>query len=75
MEATTAPRPMKRACMAKPLVRCSGGKRSETKARKGSMLMLIEASIIQSSPAAIHRADELGMATSAREASRAPARK
>ena len=71
----TAPRPMKSACMANPRVRCSGGKRSATKARKGSMLMLMEASMTQSSPAAIHSAVELGMATSANEASSAPTRK
>ena len=40
--------------MAKPRVRCSGGSMSATKARNGSMLMLMEASRIQSSPAAIH---------------------
>ena len=61
--------------MEKPRVRCSGGSRSATNARKGSMLMLIEASITHSSPAAIHSADELGMAMSAKEASSAPMRK
>jgi hypothetical protein len=75
MDAMTAPRPMKSACMAKPRVRCSGGRRSATKARKGSMLMLMDASITQRSPAAIHSADTLGIATSAPEASRAPTRK
>ena len=39
------------------------------------MLMLMEASITQSSPAAIHSADEFGMAMSAKEASSAPTRK
>ena len=75
MEAITAPRPMKRACMEKPRVRCPGGRRSATNARKGSMLMLIEASSTHSRPAAIHNPGELGMAMSAKEASSAPTRK
>src|SRR5262249_60463920 len=75
MDAMTAPRPMKRACMANPRVRCLGGTRSATKARKGSMLMLMEASITQSSPAAIQSVDTLGMAASAKDASSAPAKK
>ena len=59
-EATTAPRPMKRLCMAKPAVRWPSGSMSATKARNGSMLMLMEASRIQSMPAAIHSADAVG---------------
>ena len=39
------------------------------------MLMLIDASSIHSRPAAIHSADEFGMAISANEASIAPTRK
>ncbi len=60
-DATTAPRPMKMLCMANPLVRWSSGSISATKARNGSMLMLMDASRIQSSPAAIHSTDEFGM--------------
>ncbi len=74
-EATTAPRPMKRLCMAKPRVRWSSGRRSATKARNGSMLTLMEASRIQSRPAAIQSTPELGMSRSAAELSRAPVRK
>ncbi len=39
------------------------------------MLMLMEASITHSSPAAIQSVPELGMAISAHDASRAPVRK
>ncbi len=61
--------------MAKPLFLCSFGSMSPTKARKGSMLTLTEASRIQRSPAAIHSALEFGMARSARLAATAPPRK
>ncbi len=74
-EAMTAPSPMKIDCMAKPRVRCSSGSRSATKARNGSMLMLMDASRIQSSPAAIQSADERGIKINARELRIAPARK
>ena len=62
-------------CMAKPVVRCLEGSMSPTKARKGSMEMLMEASMIQSIPAATHNVGELGMRTSATEARTAPPRK
>jgi len=71
----TAPNPINRLCMAKPRVRCCSGSRSATKARKGSMLMLIEASRTHSKPAAIHSAEQCGMRMSAAELSRAPVRK
>ena len=74
-EATTAPNPMKRLCIPKPSVRWSSGSRSATKARKGSMLTLMEASRIQSRPAAIQSAEALGMSSSALELSSAPTRK
>ena len=61
--------------MAKPRVRCSSGSRSATKARNGSMLMLMEASRIHSSPAAIHSAEQRGIRISASELRIAPARK
>ena len=62
-------------CMAKPEVRWPSGRMSATKARKGSMLTLMEASRIQSMPAAIHSAELLGMKRSMSEARIAPARK
>ena len=71
----TAPVPMKKLCMAKPLVRCSLGSISPTKARKGSILMLMEASSSQSISTAIHRAVELGIKKRATVASRAPTAK
>ncbi len=74
-EATIAPSPMKRLCIAKPWVLCSSGRRSATKARKGSMLMLILASSIQSNPAAIHKAEQFGIRISAAELRMAPVRK
>src|SRR5262245_30320170 len=66
-DAITAPSPMKRLCIAKPRVRCSDGSRSATKARNGSIEMLIDASRIQSRPAAIQSALEFGIAISASE--------
>ena len=53
MPAMTAPRPMKKLCIAKPMPRCSSGSLSATKARNGSIEMLIEASSTQSRPAAM----------------------
>ena len=75
MEATTAPVPMRKLCMANPVVRCSDGRLSPTKARNGSIEMLMEASMIQRTPAATHSAGEFGMASSASEARMAPTRK
>jgi hypothetical protein len=66
---------MKRLCIAKPRVRCSSAAGPATNARKGSMLMLIEASRIHSRPAAIHSADEFGISSSAAELRIAPTRK
>ena len=74
-EAMTAPRPMNRLCIEKPAERCSSDNLSATKARKGSMLMLIDASRIQSSPAAIQTALAFGMAMSASELRIAPVKK
>jgi hypothetical protein len=71
----TAPSPTKRLCVAKPRVRWLSGNRSATKARNGSMLMLIDASRIHRSPAAIHSAEQLGINTSAKELRIAPVRK
>ena len=75
MPATTAPTPMKKLCMANPLPRCCSGNLSATKARKGSMLTLMLASRIQSSPAAIQRVLQLGMTMRAMELRMAPTRK
>ena len=66
---------MKKLCVANPVVRCAEPRLSPTKARNGSIEMLMEASMIQSMPAAIHRAVEFGIAISASEASMAPPRK
>src|SRR5438067_6092924 len=74
-EAITAPDPMKKLCIAKPRVRSDGGSRSATKARNGSIEMLMEASRIQRSPAAIQRLPDIGIAMSAQELRMAPTRK
>ena len=70
-----APSPIKRLCIAKPLVRWPSGRISATKARNGSILTLIEASSIQSMPAAIHSSEAFGMRMSIRELRIAPTRK
>jgi hypothetical protein len=75
MDETTAPMPMKKLCIANPEVRCSSGSISPTKARKGSMETLIDASSIQSMMAAIQSAVTLGKIKRAREARIAPAMK
>ena len=75
MDATTAPTPIKNDCVAKPVVCCSAGSMSPTKARKGSMLILMLASIIQSIPPAIQSAGELGIMSMASDAMMAPTRK
>ena len=74
--ATTAPTPMKKLCIA-IAARCAarGGSWSPTKARNGSIEMLIDASSIHSMPAAIHSAGEFGITNSASVVSTAPTRK
>jgi hypothetical protein len=67
--------PMKNDCMTKPAVRWSVSSLSATKARNGSIETLIEASRIQSSPAAIQRSPESGMKKRATLARMAPVRK
>ena len=74
-EATIAPIPMKKLCIAKPSVRWCFGRLSPTKARKGSIEMLMEASMIHSMPAATHSVGEFGITSSASEARMAPPRK
>jgi len=54
-DATMAPMPIKKLCIAKPRVRWFFGRLSPTNARNGSIEMLILASMIHSMPAAIHR--------------------
>ena len=61
--------------MANPLLRCDSGSMSPTNARKGSMLMLMLASMIHSIPAATQSTGDRGMKTMAAEASKAPTRK
>ena len=73
--AATAPVPMRKLCIAKPVVRCSDGRLSPTKARNGSIEKLIEASLIQSILAATHSVGECGMNSSASYAGMAPPRK
>src|SRR5258708_19583217 len=72
---SNAPRPMNKLCIEKPSWRWVGGRRSPTKARNGSMLILTEASSTHSKPAAIQSEEELGMATSALLARIAPTKK
>lgn len=52
--------------MAKPEVVCSSGNKSPKKALNGSMVTLMEASIIQNRPTAIHSDGEFGVAKSAK---------
>ena len=74
--ANVAPTPMKKLCITKPVVRCSSFSLSATNARNGSMLTLMLASRIHSSPAAIHSVPTTsGMTKSAVLASSAPVRK
>jgi hypothetical protein len=73
--AMLAPTPMKNDCITKPAVRCWTLSLSATKARNGSIEMLMEASRIQSRLAAIHSEVEVGMKKSATEARIAPVRK
>ena len=75
IDATTAPVPMKKLCIAKPVMRCEAGRLSPTKARNGSIEMLMDASMIQSMPAATQSAGEFGMPTSASDARIAPTKK
>ena len=57
-EATQVPMPMIRVWITNPKERCDSGSLSATKARKGSIDTLMEASKIQSAPAAIQSAEE-----------------
>src|SRR5690554_1193301 len=75
IDATTAHVPIKKLCMAKPEVRCSLGNISPTKALNGSIEILMEASIIQSIPAATQSTGEFGITNNASEAKIAPTKK
>ncbi len=63
---------MKKLCIAKPVGRCRGESWSPTKARKGSIEMLIEASSTHSVPAAIQSVGEFGITSSASVVNSAP---
>ncbi len=63
-DATTEPRPMKMLCIAKPVVRWPSGSRSVTKARKGSMETLLEASSSQRKAAAAQMDGAFGISKS-----------
>jgi len=65
----------KKLCIENPMVLCSDGSISPTKALKGSMEIFIEASIIHSIPAAIQRTGEFGIISKASEARIAPDKK
>jgi hypothetical protein len=66
---------MKKDCITNPAVRCDASSLSATNARNGSIEMLMDASRIQRSAAAIHRVLDVGMMNSAIEARIAPVRK
>ena len=79
---TTAPRPMRKVWILKPDVLCLSGRLSATRALKGSIAILKEASITITIPAPIHNAGtiddneaELGRKTSAVDERMAPAKK
>ena len=74
-DARTDPRPINRLCTAKPWVRCCSGRRSDTNARNGSMLIFTDPSRTHRRPAAIQSEEECGINTSAIEARTAPIRK
>ena len=74
-DATLAPIPIMKLCMEKPSVLFSSGNWSAMNARKGSMEILMDESRIHSKPAAIQRADELGMKMRQTVLSTAPIRK
>ena len=61
--------------MEKPNVRCFTGSLSATNARKGSILIFIEESIIHSNPAAIQSVEEFGIKNKQKELSIAPIKK
>ena len=73
--ARLAPMPMNSDCMTKPAVRCDVFSLSATKARNGSIEMLIEASSTQSRLAAIQSELDVGMTNRAIDARIAPVRK
>jgi ABC-type sugar transport system substrate-binding protein len=58
---TTAPMPIKKVWIEKPVVCCSSGSISPTKARKGSIVTLMEASMIINIPAPINTGDKIAV--------------
>src|SRR6185312_4943228 len=66
---------MKKVCMANPAVLCEDGNLSPTKARKGSIEMLMDASNTHNKTAAIQSMVDCGIRNSAIDASTAPMKK
>ena len=66
---------MKKLCIANQSVLCFSGRLSQTKARKGSIEILIEESIIHKVPIAIHNVGELGITINAPADKIAPTKK
>ncbi len=60
-EAITAPSPIKKVWVAKPVVLCDGGSLSPTNARKGSMEILMDASSTHNNVAAIQSTVDCGI--------------
>ena len=60
-EPTTAPIPIKKVWIENPVVCCSSGSISPTKARKGSIVTLMEASMIINIPAPINTGDKIAV--------------
>ena len=66
-EVTKTPTPLKKLCVAKPLVLCSSGNKSPTNL-KGCMVILIEASMIHRIPTAMQSVAELAISNKVSEA-------
>ncbi len=66
---------MKNVCVAKPVVLCEGGNLSPTKALKGSIEILIEASSTHNNNAAIQSTLACGIKNNATDESTAPTKK
>ena len=66
---------MIRVCTTNPLERCCSGSLSATNARKGSMLMFMDASRIHKQPTATQSTGECGTKNNANELRTAPIRK
>ena len=71
----TAPNPIKKVYAAKPAVRCESGSLSPTKARNGSMDILMDASNTHNNVAAIHNTPDCGIKNNAMAENTAPIKK